>query len=162
MKDYAWVRGFNYQPGGGSCSYENWMWFDGERFARELDWGKAAFPGMNALRLLLRPDGKIALRGGSGQWLVAEYRNGETLDILLKIDCRRKRISASVNGQDSGDYMPISPCRTVERLTLRTGPLRREPTIETELKNVRLPDIPGAGERGPEAVYRLYQLDIGP
>ena len=56
MKDYSWVRGFNYQPGGGSCSYENWMWFDAERFARELDWGKAAFPRMNALRLWLSWD----------------------------------------------------------------------------------------------------------
>ncbi len=118
--------------------------------------------GMNALRLMLRPDGKIVLRGGSGQWPVAEYQNGETLDILLNIDCQRKRISAAVNGQDSGDFMPISPCRTVERLTLRTGPLRREPTIDTELKGVRLPDIQGAGERLDEAVYRLDQLDIIP
>jgi hypothetical protein len=56
--------------------------------------------------------------------------------------------------------MPISPCRTVERLTLRTGESRTRPTLETELKNIRLPDVPGGGERGKEAVYRLYQVEI--
>ena len=118
--------------------------------------------GMNAVRLLLRRDGQAALRGGGGQWPIAAYQNGDLLDIVIKIDCRKKRVSASVNGTDSGDYMPISPCRTVERLTLRTGESRTGPTLETELKNIRLPDVPGGGERGKEAVYRLYQVEISP
>ena len=59
MEDYAKVRGFNYQPGYGSSSYENWMWFDGGQIARELRWGKAAFPGMNTVRLWLSWDAYI-------------------------------------------------------------------------------------------------------
>ena len=56
MNDYSHVRGFNYQPGGGTCSYENWMWFDEARFAREIGWGKAAFPRINTIRLWLSWD----------------------------------------------------------------------------------------------------------
>ena len=118
--------------------------------------------GMNAVRLLLRPDGQAAIRGGGGQWPVAAYRDGETLDVVIKIDCRKKRVSACVNGNSSGDHMPISPCRTVERLTLRTGAPRTGPTLETELKNLCLPDVPGGSERKGEAVYRLYQAQIDP
>lgn len=55
-KDYSYVRGFNYQPGNGSCSYENWMWFDDERVKRELTWGKKAFPKINTIRLWLSYD----------------------------------------------------------------------------------------------------------
>ena len=126
----------------------------------ELQIEAADVRGMTAVRLLLRPDGQILLRGGSGRRPVATYRNGEALDILLKVDCRRKRVSARVNGQDSGDDMPLSPCCTVERLTLRTGPARTDPTLDTELKNIRLPDVQGAAERMPEAVYRLSRLDV--
>ena len=59
MFDYSKVRGFNYQPGGGSCSYENWMWFDEERFEREIGWGKAAFPRINTIRLWLSWDAYV-------------------------------------------------------------------------------------------------------
>ena len=53
------VRGFNYQPGYASNSYEAWRWFDGDAFARELGWGKAAFPGINTIRLWLSWDAYI-------------------------------------------------------------------------------------------------------
>lgn len=59
MREFGWVRGFNYQPGYGSCSYENWMWFDPDRIERELNWGKTAFPGMNAVRLWLSWDAYV-------------------------------------------------------------------------------------------------------
>lgn len=118
--------------------------------------------GMPALRLRLGPDGRITLRGGSGQRPVAACRSGETLEIVLKADCRRLRVSARVNDQDSGDDMPMAPCRSLERLVLRTGPARTAPTLDTELKYLCLPDLPGAGERLPEAVYRLASLDIDP
>ena len=57
--DFSRVRGFNYQPGYGSTSYENWMWFDGDAVRRELGWGKKAFPGINTIRLWLSWDAYV-------------------------------------------------------------------------------------------------------
>lgn len=56
VKNYSHVRGFNYQPGYGSCSYENWMWFDARQMKQELEWGKSAFPNLNTIRLWLSWD----------------------------------------------------------------------------------------------------------
>ena len=53
------VRGFNYQPGYASNSYEAWRWFDQEAFSRELEWGKTAFPRINTIRLWLSWDAYI-------------------------------------------------------------------------------------------------------
>ncbi len=116
--------------------------------------------GMTAVKLLLRPDGQAAVRGGGGQWPIAAYSDGETQRMALEVDCVAGRVKAGVNGGQPAVYPIMMPCRTVERLVLRTGPRREWPTMETELKNVCLPDIPRAGERGPEAVFRLFRLDI--
>ncbi|MDD4849162.1 MAG: hypothetical protein PHO10_00520 [Gemmiger sp.] len=51
--ELAWVRGFNYQPGYGSTSYENWRYFDSDAIARELANGKRCFPRINTIRLWL-------------------------------------------------------------------------------------------------------------
>lgn len=47
------VRGFNYQPGYSSCTFETWRYFDAEVFRRELANGKKHFPRMNTVRLWL-------------------------------------------------------------------------------------------------------------
>ena len=118
--------------------------------------------GMTAVKVLLRPDGRVAVRGGNGQWPVAACGEDEQLDLLLDVDCAGRRIIVHVNGGEPYICPIMMPCRMVERLVLRTGPRREWPTMETELKNVCLPDVPGAGERGQEALYRLYRLDVEP
>ncbi len=59
--EFSSVRGFNYQPGYASNSYEAWRWFDAEAFKRELGWGKKAFPGINTIRLWLSWDAYIRI-----------------------------------------------------------------------------------------------------
>ena len=53
ITDFSQVRGFNYQPGYGSTSYENWRFFDAAQITAELSRGKVLFPGMNTVRLWL-------------------------------------------------------------------------------------------------------------
>jgi len=54
--DYSQIRGFNYQPGYGSCALEVWRQFDAGVVDRELGLGKRYFPGMMAIRLWLSWD----------------------------------------------------------------------------------------------------------
>lgn len=58
MKHTIWsaVRGFNYQPGIGSSSYENWVYFDADTVKKELENGKKHFPQINTIRLWLSYD----------------------------------------------------------------------------------------------------------
>lgn len=56
LTDLAAIRGFNYQPGYGSTGLEIWRSFDAAAIAREIACGKAAFPGMNAVRFWLSWD----------------------------------------------------------------------------------------------------------
>lgn len=51
MYDFSPVRGFNYQPGEGSTSLENWIHFDPAPWKRDLRRGKTYFPKMNTVRL---------------------------------------------------------------------------------------------------------------
>ena len=116
--------------------------------------------GMNAAKILLNPDGKVYLRGGSGEWPIADYQNEELLSITLTVDCSGRRIQMEINGAASGAYPIMCPCRTVERITLRTGPIRTWPTPEDKLKNICLPDLNNPGERGKEVIYRVQCLDV--
>ena len=115
---------------------------------------------MNAAKILLKPDGKVYFRGGNGEWPLVEYQNAERLTISLAINCRERRIQVEVNGTASGAHPIMCPCRTVEKLTLRTGPVRTWPTQEDNLKNIYLPDLNHPGERGKEVVYRVHSLDV--
>ena len=56
MKDYSYVRGFNYHPSYAYNNYEIWRFFDAEVFEREIALGKKYFPNMNTLRIWLSYD----------------------------------------------------------------------------------------------------------
>lgn len=56
MREYGDIRGFNYQPGYGNTSAENWDRFDKSVWEKDLDAGKKYFPAMNAVRYWLSWD----------------------------------------------------------------------------------------------------------
>ncbi len=116
--------------------------------------------GMTAARLILAADGSVRLRGGNGEWPFATFRDGETLDITLSVDCDDLWIQACVNGQYSKKDPLMCPVLNVERLTLRTGDIRILPTPEDNLKNICIPDRPDSGERVQEAIYRVAAVDV--
>lgn len=75
MKDYSYVKGFNYQPSYAYNSYEAWRFFDAEVFDREIGLGKQYFPEMNTLRIWISYD---AFR-------YEEDRQAENFEIALSI-----------------------------------------------------------------------------
>ena len=116
--------------------------------------------GMNAGRLVLAEGGRILLRGGDGEWPVGAWQEGETLELALLADCGIQQLQAEVNGQPSRVWPMMCPVLSLERLTLRTGPVRTWPTPEDNLKNVCTPDYPHPGDRLPEAVYSIAAVEI--
>ena len=116
--------------------------------------------GMPALHLTLCRDGAVRVRGGSGLWPAGTFADGETIDIAVTVDCESQSFRVCLNGGENRTWPLMCPCRSIERLTIRTGPENRFPDIEDNLKNVVLPDLPDTETPVPNAVYRLLSLTI--
>jgi len=76
VRDYAWVRGFNYQPSWGSHGIHIWNGFQEAVFAQEVDQGLKHFPQINALRIWFSYDAHMA---DPKRFLAAAKRASELL-----------------------------------------------------------------------------------
>jgi len=76
IHDYAWVRGFNYQPSWGSHGITVWNDFREATYAKELDLGLKYFPKLNTLRIWFSYDAHVA---DPKRFLAAAKRAGELL-----------------------------------------------------------------------------------
>jgi len=76
VRDYAWVRGFNYQPSWGSHGITIWGNFQETVFAREVDQGLRHFPKLNVLRIWFSYDAHMV---DSKKFLAAAKRTSELL-----------------------------------------------------------------------------------
>ena len=71
LRDYAWVRGFNYQPSWGSHGITILNDFREATFIREIDLGLKYFPKLNTLRIWFSYDAHVA---DPGRFLAAAKR----------------------------------------------------------------------------------------
>lgn len=60
LREYSWVRGFNYQPSWASHGLTIWNDFRPAIFAREIDRGLKHFPKVNVLRIWFSYDAHVA------------------------------------------------------------------------------------------------------
>ena len=60
LQEFAWVRGFNYQPSWGSHGITIWNDFREATFAREVELGLKHFPKLNTLRIWFSYDAHVA------------------------------------------------------------------------------------------------------
>ena len=76
IHEYAWVRGFNYQPSWGSHGIAVWNDFREATFAREVELGLKHFPKLNTLRVWFSYDAHVA---APQRFLAAAKRAAEIL-----------------------------------------------------------------------------------
>lgn len=115
--------------------------------------------GMTAARAVIS-GGMLNIRGGDGMRALCPFQSCAKTDISIAVDCAKQKFSVVSSGVSYGPFPLMGPASGVERLILRTGPVRLAPTPDTELKNVCPPDLPRPGEAVPEAVFRIYQANI--
>ena len=116
--------------------------------------------GLTAARIILASDHTLRVRGGDGQWPVYDYTDGESLSISIRLDCAGQTFALTINGAPDKSRPLMCPATSVERLVLRTGPVRTSPTPEDELKNVCPPDLPNPGAPIAESAFRIHSLQI--
>lgn len=90
IQEYAWVRGFNYQPSWASHGITIWNDFREATYAKELDLGLKHFPKLNTLRIWFSYDAHVA---DPKRFLAAAKRAAE-----LSAERRLKMIPVIFNG----------------------------------------------------------------
>ena len=83
--------------------------------------------------LLFDADGRIKFRDGGHLVPVQGYTADTWYDVVLEFDVVRLTYRLSIDGETvRASGRCAVHVRSVERLVLRTGPRRREPTLESE------------------------------
>lgn len=94
-----------------------------------------------------------------GQWVELSKLQADvwyTFDI--HIDAEKQRFTFMINGEQlGGKWFFAVPAYTVERLVFRTGPMRCEPTVETDLYGQG--DLLGMGERVAKAIFYINEVN---
>lgn len=133
--------------------------------------------GQPAMRLVWSDDGKVrAVDASLAETVLATYVPSAWMPLEIEFDGAAARYRLSSGGRSWVDSGPlVTPVRTVERLVLRTGAVRTEPTIKTrnywhrrDLRNAG-PDTPlfwwGEDVKAPdepvaEAVFHIDDVTI--
>ena len=114
--------------------------------------------GMAPTWLLFDADGRIKARDGGHLVPVHEYTADVWYDLDIELDVVQQTYSLSINGETvKSNGRCAAPVRSVERLVLRTGPRRREPTLETE--TIHGGDVPAPDDPVAQAVYYINYVE---
>ncbi|MCA9103675.1 MAG: hypothetical protein KDA63_21125, partial [Planctomycetales bacterium] len=117
--------------------------------------------GNRPVRLALAGDGKIVAYDGSRRKEVGRYEPNEWYEFDIRVDATvYGSYDLAINGNDVFDDAALAEAvLSVERLSLRTGPFRTQPTRETQ-SEVPEPDLVGADEPVPAAVFYVDDVRI--
>jgi len=104
--------------------------------------------GSRPVRLLFAEGGKLK----AGEQDIASYKANTWYAVAIDVDAANGKFSVSLDGKPVLQQAAFAePAATVERLTLRTGAFRTEPTRETHYNKV--PDQPNADEPARAAAF---------
>jgi hypothetical protein len=127
--------------------------------------------GQIPVRIILATDGSIKVHHGRGLDQVGRYTVGQWHELSISLDALRGRFDVKLDGELTGadrTYMGqspgyhrrygLAPVRAVERIVYRTGPPRREPTIDTDILHGT--DLPDPAGPLPASVFHIGRLRV--
>lgn len=128
---------------------------DGQLYIELCD-AKSAAP----IRIRFNSDGAIQVLQ-AGTWTeLQRYEPDRWYELAIHFDTERQRFEVMMNGAPTPrPYLFSMPAYTLERLVLRTGPMRTEPNVETPLAGADLPD---ADVPVKAVTYYINEVNINP
>ena len=109
-------------------------------------------------RVIFDADRTIKLKYGNGFAPVCTY-GSDWYAIRFDVDCYRKTVDVTINGQEHKGLRFFANAGTVERIVFRTGAVRTQPALDADAEFAPPQDLPGAGEPLPqESVYYIDSL----
>ncbi|MCE7060196.1 exo-alpha-sialidase [Dyadobacter sp. CY343] len=112
--------------------------------------------GNPGFRVSFDSTGYIRVKAGYRNKNLVEYEKDKTYKLSIKLNTETRLYTVSINGKDLGNQILFAPMEAVERITFRTGDTRRFPNADTPTDQMY--DLPDAGRRDPEAVFRIKDL----
>ena len=117
--------------------------------------------GTPCIRLMIDSTGNLMAKAGYRNKSLAKYKANEKLDIRIVLNTSTCFYSVTVNGKNTGNNLLFAPVLSVERITFRTGSVRRFPDADTPTDQSY--DLPNAGEQLKDAMKNIfYDYDKDP
>ncbi|WP_049772251.1 six-hairpin glycosidase [Pedobacter heparinus] len=112
--------------------------------------------GTAAARLIFDADGALKAKVGYRNSEVMKYEAGKTYQVRIELDRDKRMYDIFVNGQSKGTRLMFVPVASFEKITFRTGDIRRFPDVDTPTDQDF--DLKNAGTPVKEAVYYVKSL----
>ena len=112
--------------------------------------------GTAAARLIFDADGALKAKVGYRNSDIMKYEAGKTYVISIELDRDKRMYDIFVNGQRKGTRLMFVPVASFEKITFRTGDVRRFPDVDTPTDQDF--DLKNAGTPVKEAVYYVKSL----
>lgn len=118
--------------------------------------------GQNAVSLVFRPDGCIALRSGGADAVLCHYRNGKRIQAELIVDTVANEVLAHVVcGEEEGEKKVPSSASVceIERILFTTKYTLPYQGLEVNGKLGNIGNLPNADKRIPETAFWIMQVE---
>ena len=112
--------------------------------------------GTACLRMMLDSTGSILTKQGYRNKSLGKYAANEPLNFKLELNTATRFYTVIINGGKPSNNLCFAPVASVERITFRTGTVRRFPDADTPTDQSY--DLPNAGENDKEAVFYIKGL----
>jgi hypothetical protein len=112
--------------------------------------------GMATLRIMLDSTGSILTKQGYRNKSLGKYNVGEQLHFKVELNTTTRFYTVTINNGKPNLNVFFQPVESVERLSFRTGSVRRFPNADTPTDQDY--DLPGADAKAKEAVYFIHSV----
>jgi len=112
--------------------------------------------GTAAARLIFDAQGELSAKVGYRNSGIMKYEAGKTYNIRVELDMNKRMYDIFINGQSKGTRLMFVPVSSFEKVTFRTGDIRRFPDVDTPTDQDF--DLKDPGTPVPEAVFYIKSL----
>ncbi|TWI85148.1 BNR repeat protein [Lacibacter cauensis] len=112
--------------------------------------------GMATLRIMLDSTGSILTKQGYRNKSLGKYNAGEQLHFKVELNTSTRFYTVTINNGKPNLNVFFQPVESVERLSFRTGSVRRFPNADTPTDQDY--DLPGADAKAKEAIYFIHSV----
>lgn len=112
--------------------------------------------GMATLRIMLDSTGSILTKQGYRNKSLGKYNAGEQLQFKIELNTTTRFYTVTINNGKPNLNVFFQPVESVERLSFRTGSVRRFPNADTPTDQDY--DLPGADAKAKEAIYFIHSV----
>ncbi|MEO6733737.1 MAG: six-hairpin glycosidase [Ferruginibacter sp.] len=112
--------------------------------------------GTPCLRLSFDSTGTIITKAGYRNKSIGTYKAGEQYNFIIELNTATRFYTITINGKNTGNNLCFAPVESVERISFRTGSIRRFPDADTPTD--QLYDLSDAGSKSKEAAYHIRYL----